>query len=768
MNGPITVLQHLEAALRRSCSFDRNDRVPPAALLWPDKSGEWTPAAERLSRQLPLVALGEYDGERTGPAIWIRCVVERTLGEIPESEIPIVYLPGIERSDLRAVEECPAELQPLAELQYRGAFFGSRAGRDWTTAAFFSNRDEGLAVAVARDAETEGAFARAMPTLLDEPVESLRQKSPLRAADLDALLDPDPVRTLLRWLNDPAEFEASVDLPTREAFIRAAREDYGFSPNEDGPIVAAERLGERNGAWKNVWERFVEIPSRYLGVIQRLRQARPQTILVAHSDSWPQDNEDAERDLHAALAAVCDRPVEQVRAEVVRLEEDHGKRRGWVWAALGEAPLAEALAHLAALACSTESQLSGETPMEIAEAYASGGWQVDSAALLALASVEAATDRFAVEGAVTALYRPWADACARRFQAAVVSHDATDFGSVAAVPDTGECVLFIDGLRFDLGGRLADLLRSRGVDVELGWQLAALPSLTATAKPAVSPAAPKLSPGEGFATTIAGTGQTITADLLRRTIAATGIDIVVDQSLVDPTASGWAEFGNVDEIGHSHADRFPHAVAAQVRDIADRVLALLDAGWRTIRIVTDHGWLYLPGGLEKANLPEHLTATRKGRAARLVDGASGIDHPVVPWRWDPNVRVAVAPGLTCYVAGRIYEHGGLSPQECVTPVVTVRRPDAAFAVSITDVSWVGMRSRVTIDGAATGFLVDVRTKAASSASSKLEAPVPVGDGGAASALVVDPDAEGQAAFVVALAADGSLLAQRSTTIGGAA
>jgi hypothetical protein len=761
---PITVLQHLEAALRRACSFDRNDRVPPAALIWADKPAEWQAVVARLAAVLPIVTLGDYDGERTGPAIWLRCVVDRTLGDVPADEVPITYVPGYDRGELRAIEGCPPELQPIAELQYRGVFFGSRAGRDWTTTAFFSNREEGLGIEVGRDAETEAAFARALLLLLDEPVGSLREKAPLRAADLGALLDPDPVKTLLRWIDDQASVEG-LDDAARDEFVRVARNDYGFNPADDGPIGAAERLGGRKGAWKTAWDRYAENPSRYPGVVNRLRQVQREQLIVDYPGSWPQDNEEAEQSLRSALGELADRPLDDVRASVRRLEATHGERREWVWAALGQAPLAGALGHLAVLVDQTEKQLSGDAPADIGEAYAAGGWRADEAALLAMAAVEATPDRQAVEGVVAALYRPWADACARRFQESAVAHGTAAFGGESALPSAGECVLFTDGLRFDLGARLAQRVREHGVDAELTWQLTAMPSLTATAKPAVSPAASRLTGGSGFDTTVAETGQTVTADLLRKTIASEGITVVANGTLAEPGASAWTEFGNIDEIGHSHGDRFPHALAAQVNDIADRVLALLEAGWSTVRVVTDHGWLYVPGGLDKAPLPEHLTVTRKGRAARLRDDAGPVDHPVVPWRWDPNVRVAVAPGLSCYVAGRVYEHGGLSPQECVTPVLTVRRPEVVGTVSIGEVAWVGMRVRVTLDGAPTGATVDVRTKAASAGTSKLDAPVMI-TVGTASALVSDPDAMGDAAFVVVLAVDGSLLAQRSTAIGG--
>jgi hypothetical protein len=86
------------------------------------------------------------------------------------------------RADLRAVEDCPRELQPLAELQYRAALFTQKNARDWTPAALLQNR---LGIRVGEDAVTREALARALPEVLEEPVLSLRANSPPRAAYLD-------------------------------------------------------------------------------------------------------------------------------------------------------------------------------------------------------------------------------------------------------------------------------------------------------------------------------------------------------------------------------------------------------------------------------------------------------------------------------------------------------------------------------------------------------------------------------------------------------
>lgn len=77
---------------------------------------------------------------RTGPTIWIRCALARTPPALPASgNVPVLYLPDFSRDELRAVESCPPLLRPLAELQYRGCFFGVD-GKDWTVPAFFSSK----------------------------------------------------------------------------------------------------------------------------------------------------------------------------------------------------------------------------------------------------------------------------------------------------------------------------------------------------------------------------------------------------------------------------------------------------------------------------------------------------------------------------------------------------------------------------------------------------------------------------------------------------
>lgn len=134
-----TVFDAIIASLLQAARFNPNDQVAPTVILWTDNDRLWEPLVPRVQDRLPqLLVLGDYaPDKRSGPAIWLRCVIARKLPEveIPEDAVPILYLPGISRQELRAVEGCAKELQPLAELQYRGVFWTQVSAKDWTICA---------------------------------------------------------------------------------------------------------------------------------------------------------------------------------------------------------------------------------------------------------------------------------------------------------------------------------------------------------------------------------------------------------------------------------------------------------------------------------------------------------------------------------------------------------------------------------------------------------------------------------------------------------
>jgi hypothetical protein len=130
------------------------------------------------------------------------------------------------------------------------------------------------------------------------------------------------------------------------------------------------------------------------------------------------------------------------------------------------------------------------------------------------------------------------------------------------------------------------------------------------------------------------------------------------------------------------------------------------------------------------------------------------------------VRIALAPGITCFKAGIEYAHGGLSLQECLTPSLRVRRGAAELQVTIDDVSWRGLRCRIRVGGARQGVYADLRRKPAAAETTIAADSKLVDSGGYASLVVPNDDNLGHAAFVVVVAADGTVVAKLATTVGG--
>jgi hypothetical protein len=49
-------------------------------LLWPDPDGEFAGIMKRVGSAMPLVTLGGYEPDtRTGPGVWVRCVLAGTV-----------------------------------------------------------------------------------------------------------------------------------------------------------------------------------------------------------------------------------------------------------------------------------------------------------------------------------------------------------------------------------------------------------------------------------------------------------------------------------------------------------------------------------------------------------------------------------------------------------------------------------------------------------------------------------------------------------------
>ena len=71
-----------------------------------------------------------------------------------------------------------------------------------------------------------------------------------------------------------------------------------------------------------------------------------------------------------------------------------------------------------------------------------------------------------------------------------------------------------------------------------------------------------------------------------------------------------------------------------------------------------------------AELPKHLTASKWARCA-AIKGESQVPVPTAAWSWNPSEQFATPNGAACFNTGGsyAYAHGGISLQECLTPVL---------------------------------------------------------------------------------------------------
>jgi hypothetical protein len=760
----------LEAAMLASEGY-----APPVAILWTDAEAQWLPLLPALRAVFPWVyALGKYNPEtKTGPAIWLKCIVDRTLPEAPPPEqTPILYLPHVSRQQLRAAGDCPRRLQPLVELQYRGRVWHQSNGHDWTVRAFLVS-DDGLGLDVAADRRTEEAMLRALPLLAEIDLSSLRGRR-LDADDFDKLSVEDPVRDLLLWLNQPETFEAAARGARWESFCSVVKREFGLDPEKTSPSKIAGLLLRAEPAMDRVWIRFEEAAPHYPGVAKRLRDpaGAGQGLLTLEAARDPRINEREEEELRQALEAVPRLAHAAACARVLELEARHGERRGWVWARLGWSPWAKALEPLARLARAAQTPVGGGTLAAAAAAYAESGWRCDAAAMEALALFRSGAEAALVAQVVRALYEPWLEASARHFQALAASNAKAAREAVGTTTAEAEtCLLFVDGLRFDLAGKLAALLEERSMKVNLTWRIAAVPTVTPTAKPAAAPVGEGIRGGDGvdftpLVETKSG-WKPLTAPLFRERLEAAGVEVLASDEARIPAGTaggGWAECGSIDSLGHTLQADLTHQLATELERVAGRVAALLDAGWRRVSVVTDHGWLLLPGGLPKVELPAYLTETKWARCA-LVKGQPDLAMPVAAWHWNEAVRIASPPGIACFRSGEAYAHGGISPQECVVPVLEVERGFGATYASIQSVEWRGMRCRVRVETNDPLVKVDLRTNWKQAGSSIVAAVKEVGAGAEVSLAVPDDQYEGAAASVVVLDRDGKVITTQTTCVG---
>ena len=703
-----TVITELAFRVREQAKrFNPSIETAPVAVLWTDDRCDWDGVLPNLKSLIPeLFSLGEYKPlERTGPGAWLRMVADGQAGGLPPGTVPILYLPGVAnsslRTDLRAVKDDP-QLAPIAELQYRGNFWRQENTKDWTLRAFFESKRNGLGLPTKGDQQTLAALKQALPKLLSRSLVTLEGRT-IDLAFLDEILNPNPADDVLRWMAEPEQLRLDKG-DAWPSFVASTKQRYGLDLAK-GPLDAAALVLEarESDAAYMLWQKFVLRPDEQVGLYDVFK-AVPKPELWSEAERYPRANESDELELSKAFKALALLDSVAAATELLALEAQHGKRRETVWADLGKAPLAQVLLPMVAVARATLQPAVGGSVAHQAAVWAQEGWAVDAAALRALAIAQASDCMADVEPALAAVYRPWLQRSAESFQQRVVA-EGYPAKALDAVPE-GTVVVFVDGLRLDLARQLEATLQTSGLAVNLQHRFTSVPSVTSSGKVWCSPgysAAQSAATATGFEPVlrVGGTDGPYVAERLRRAIQEQGFTIVDPDSPGIADGRGWAEFlDDIDSDGHNKGLRLAEEAPRHVTKLAKTVERLLNAGWQRVRVVTDHGWLLLPGGLPKVELNSKLTETKWARCAVVKEAATSVDAMTLSWSYGPEVRIALAPGIGAFRAGQVYDHGGLTLQECVVPLVEiVANPPAQGRPGIKAVTWNTRKTICKVDAA---------------------------------------------------------------------
>ncbi|MDZ4707799.1 MAG: BREX-1 system phosphatase PglZ type B, partial [Saprospiraceae bacterium] len=227
----------------------------------------------------------------------------------------------------------------------------------------------------------------------------------------------------------------------------------------------------------------------------------------------------------------------------------------------------------------------------------------------------------------------------------------------------------------------------------------------------------------------------------------------------------WQEIGDIDTKGHEEQSE----MVKRIPELFERIIETLDIaferGIKKIKIVTDHGWLLLPGGLPKTQLHAGLTETRWGRCALIKEGAA-TDLMHLPWRWNPSIFIAYAPGISFFKANEEYAHGGISMHECLIPNMIIEHPGLeSEEAEVKVVRWINLKCIIETNEVPDNYSVDIRTKYNDVKTSIVLSKNKTLNGNTVS-LMVDDAAESQAATIVLLDENERIIDKKPTTVGG--
>lgn len=745
--------------------------VPPEVILWPDPEKQWESVIENLQNDYAaLFILGDYKPEKlTGPAIWLKTVIAKKLPDCDwdSTLTPVIYLPGISKSRLKDVGNLGLELQPLAEYQYTGTFFNQYNGKEWTILAFLINREDGLGLNIKQDSSTKEAIIKSLLVFFEMDITAF--SAPVIDAEfINSLVFPNTIPSILKWMSLGDGFLTGMEPALKESFVDICQSRYGFIPDHRNIKDIALKLGKQDNAWKHVWHFYANSPAKYPQIEPLLREAKPDEmgtgIFGVPVESWPQINEERETQLRNELDNLSRKDLAQINIGVKQLYEQHKERNKWVWTELGYSPLITALEFLNRLSESVNKPYSSASLDEIIQFYTREGFYADTWMRRAYAAVKTEKDKSVIRDLIQLIYKPWLEKITEKFQNLVINNFEATKQQIKAEHNT-QFYLFVDAFRYEMAKEYISFLEKRNLKVKLNHTFAAIPTLTSTAKVKSSPIAEEINTTSEIKdfTPSFKTGKPANIVNFRAELENKGFQHSIKKEF-DPEKSYWVEIGNIDTQGHNEQAEMLKRTDELFDEITEVIETAIEAGIEEITIVTDHGWLMLPGGLPSSKIIKDLTVARCGRCAYIKEGVK-TELNQLPWEWNPLVYIAYAPGISFFRNNEEYAHGGISLQECIIPEIKIQvETEDLINAKISSHRWLGLRCQIETENTPDGFLIDIRTKYNDDKTSIVLSPDKTISGNKCS-LMVDDSAIDSAAFIVLTNEKGRIIDKTNTSIG---
>jgi len=447
-----------------------------------------------------------------------------------------------------------------------------------------------------------------------------------------------------------------------------------------------------------------------------------------------------------------------------KLETGHKERKKWVWAELGYAPLVFALEYLIKMAQNINIPYPSGSVQELINFYTETGYYTDTCMRKAYASVKSEKDKIVISGLIQLLYKPWLEKITEKLQTLIENNFAAL--KKVAIDDTSQnFYLFVDAFRYEIAKEYLELLSKKGLKVELSHTISSFPTLTATAKPKSSPLANEISLSSEFNdfTPQFKSGKPVIISNFRNELELKGFAHSEKRGF-EQDKSYWLEIGNIDTKGHDEQSEMLKRMDELFEEITEILDIAAENGIKKIKVVTDHGWLMLPGGLPSAKIVKDLTVARCGRCALIKEGVK-TDLTQLPWEWNPAIYIAYAPGISFFRKNEEYAHGGISLQECIIPelIIHIVQPEL-FTAKIVYHRWVNLRCNIETKNAPDGYKIDIRTKYNDEHTSViLSSTQSILDNKCS--LIVDDSVIDSAAFIVLTNERGKIIDKINTTIG---